>query len=92
MEDRAEAHRLDSFGRQVEELRDADGERGQPLASIAFARALASVGASNRSRRSSRLRAARSSASATADWRSEWAKGFVTRPAAPRVSAWLNVS
>ena len=59
---------------------------------MALASAEASVGASSRSFRSSRLRAERSSASATAACKSAWANGFVTSPAAPRVSAWLSVS
>ena len=66
--------------------------RYESRASIAFASALASVGASRRSRSSSRVRDARSSASATAVWSSACANGLVTRPAAPRVSAWLSVS
>ena len=89
VEDRSQADRLDLVRPQPQQLGDADGQRGEPLAvavevesraSIALARALASVGVSSRSRISSRRLFARSRASATAVWRSAWANGLVTRP------------
>ena len=101
VEDRAEADRLDVLRCDAEVIRDADRQRRKPFAVAVQVRVArldrvreraGERGGEQALASSSRERDARSSASATAFWSSACANGLVTRPAAPRVSAWLSVS
>ena len=101
VEDRAQADRLDLVGPQPQQLGDADGERGEPLAVAVEVRVarLDRVRERARERRCEQplahlVAAARRALEGIGDRGLEVgvANGLVTRPAAPRVSAWLSVS